>query len=47
VIAGAPSNRMKDLLPLLRELLQGIDRARPGTVEHVGTSAKQSIDLDT
>jgi hypothetical protein len=41
VVIGAPSNRMKDLLPLVPELLGAIDRVGPGTVEHVGASAKR------
>jgi hypothetical protein len=39
-IMDAPSNRMADLLPLVREVLRAIDRTRPGMIEHVGTSAK-------
>jgi hypothetical protein len=37
VVIGAPSNRVPDLLPVVPELLQAIDAARPGEVRRVGT----------
>ena len=34
----APSNRMADLLPIIPELREAIQTARPGEARHVGKS---------
>ena len=41
VVVDAPSNRMADLLPLIPELREAIQTARPGEVRHVGKFPKR------
>jgi hypothetical protein len=41
VLLYAPSNRMADLRPLIPELREAIQTARPGEVRHVGKSSKR------
>jgi hypothetical protein len=36
VVVGAPSNRMRDLAPLIPDMLTALGRVQPGMVEHVG-----------
>jgi hypothetical protein len=37
VLVVALSNRVQDLLPLLGDLREGLNRVRPGTFEEIGT----------
>ena len=37
VVLVAPSNRIEDLLPLMSDLVQALDRFQPGQVIRVGT----------
>ena len=41
VVIRAPSNRMKELLPILPELLQVVDTVRPGEARHIGKSPRR------
>ena len=36
VVISARSNRMPDLLPLVVEMREAVERIRPGRIEHVG-----------
>jgi hypothetical protein len=41
VVINAPSNRIQDLTPLVPQILKALNKARPGTVEHVGRARKR------
>ena len=44
VLLRAPSNRMADLLPIIPELREAVQTARPGEVRHLGKSPKRAVD---
>lgn len=46
VVIRARSNRMKDLLPILPELLQVVDTVRPGEATHIGRSPERQDESD-
>ena len=41
VVINAPSNRIQDLTPLVPEIVEALNKVRPGTVEHVGAARKR------
>lgn len=47
VVVIAPSNRMRDLTPLVPEILEALARVRPASVEHVGRRKRKDRSADT
>ena len=41
VVITAPSNRIQDLTPLVPEILEALNKVRPGTIERVGRRGKR------
>ena len=46
VVIRASSNRMKDLLPLVPELLQVVETVRPGEATHIGRAPGRRDESD-